>query len=428
VGSRRFEASRKDRLLTANRTLGRGFRILLVSSLSSNLADGVVKVVLPLMAVRVTESPVLVSGVLVALTLPWLLFALPVGVLVDSVDRRLAMLVANALRVALLLALSAVVVLDVRSIWSLYAVAFMLGAAETMYDTASQSLLPSVVARESLERANGRLSAAEITSNLFVGPPLGGLLIATAVVLGVAAPAGLWGVAFLVLLSLRGNFKAGKGDRLSWRTELLSGARFTLKNRLLRTMAAMVAVCNVATGAFLGTFVVFAVGSDSAMRASDAEYGLLLTSAGVGSLLGSLAASWTGLKLGRGRLLALTLVCMGLFIGFPSLTTRYIGVLLGFFLGGAAVAAWNVVTVSFRQRVTPDELLGRVNSFYRLLTWGTVPLGSLLGGVLGELVGMQIMFAMMTVVVLLPLVGLCVVNEKGLREAEEQPIARSSPR
>ena len=81
------------------------------------------------------------------------------------------------------------------------------------------------------------------------------------------------------------------------------------------------------------------------------------------------------------------------------------------------------MTVSFRQRVTPDELLGRVNSFYRLLTWGTVPLGSLLGGVLGEFAGMQIMFAMMTVAVLLPLIGIRVVNERGLREAEEQPIA-----
>ena len=412
--------------MTADRTLGRRFGILLVSSASSNLADGVVKVALPLMAVRWTDSPILVSGVLVALTIPWLLFALPVGVLVDSVDRRFAMLAANGLRVAVLLALSAVVVLDVGSIWSLYVAAFMLGAAETIYDTAAQSLLPSVVGRESLERANGRLSAAEITSNLFAGPPLGGLLVATAVVLGVAGPAGLWAVAFLVLLPLRGNFKSGKGESLDWRTELISGARFVLKNRLLRSMAAMVAVCNVATGAFLGTFVVFAVGSDSAMRASDAQYGLLLAAAGVGSLLGSLAAGWAGLKFGRGRLLALTLICMAAFIGIPSLTTQYMGVLLAFFVGGAAVAAWNVVTVSFRQRVTPNELLGRVNSFYRLLTWGTVPLGSLLGGVLGEFAGMQIMFAMMTVVVLLPLIGIRVVNERGLREAEEQPIAKGN--
>ena len=410
--------------MTADRPLGRRFLTLLASSASSNLADGVVRAALPLIAVRWTDSPVLVSGVLVAFTVPWLLLALPVGALVDSVDRRLAMLAANGLRVAVLIVLSAVVALDAGSIWALYVAAFLLGSAETIYDTAAQSLLPGVVDRVSLERANGRLSAAEVISNLFAGPPLGGVLVASAVVLGVAGPAGLWTVAFLILLFLRGNFRPVRANGRGWRSELIGGARFALQHRLLRTMAGMVALANIATGAFLGTFVVFAVGPESAMRGTDAQYGLLLAAAGAGSLLGALVAGRLGTKIGRGRLLALTLLCMGVFIGTPSVTSGYLLVGAAFVIGGVAVAAWNVITVSFRQRVTPDELLGRVNSFYRLLTWGTVPLGSLCGGVLGEVVGMQPMFAAMAIVVLLPIFGIRLVNEAALREAEEQPVGR----
>ena len=406
---------------TGRQPLGGRFWTLLASSAFSNLADGVIKAVLPLIAVRLTDSPILVSGVLVALTLPWLFFALPVGVLVDSVDRRFAMLVADALRVAVLSVLAAVIALDSGSIWTLYVAAFVLGLAETVYDTAAQSLLPSVVDHESLERANGRLSAAEISTNLFAGPPLGGLLVGSVVILGVSGPAGLWGVAFVAMLLLRGDFKPRRSTKFNWRGEFFDGARFVWENRLLQTMALMASVCNIATSAFLATFVVHAVGLDSAMRLNDVQYGFLLAAAGVGSLLGSLMAGWAGSTFGRGRLLMATIVGMSIFVGAPSFTASYAAVLLAFFVGGAAVAAWNVVTVSFRQRVTPDALLGRVNSFYRLLTWGTLPLGALLGGVLGELAGMQPMFASMAVLMLLSLAGIRVVNEANMRQAVGEP-------
>jgi len=180
--------------------LGRAFWKLWSASTLSNLADGVVKVSLPLVAVTLTDSPALVAGIVVAVTLPWLLFALPAGALTDRVDRRAAMLLANVARASALAVLVATVLLGYGSIWALYAVALFVGIAETVYDTCAQSILPQVVPRERLSRANGRLQAAELAANEFVGPPLGGVLVATGIAVAFAAPAGLWAVAVGVLL------------------------------------------------------------------------------------------------------------------------------------------------------------------------------------------------------------------------------------
>jgi MFS family permease len=171
--------------------LGRAFWRLWSSSTLSNLADGILKVALPLVAVTLTDSPTLVAGVAFAVLLPWLLFALPAGALADRVDRRAAMLVANAARASALAVLVATVLLGQESIWALYAVALFVATAEVVYDTCAQSILPQVVPREQLSRANGRLQAAELTANEFVGPPLGGVLVATGIAVAFAASAGL---------------------------------------------------------------------------------------------------------------------------------------------------------------------------------------------------------------------------------------------
>jgi MFS family permease len=158
--------------------LGRPFWQLWSASALSNLADGLVKIALPLVAVTLTDSPGLVAGVTLAVTLPWLLFALPVGALADRVDRRIAMVMADVVRAAAMAVLAVPLVLGLESsaaaLWVLYAVALLLGTAETVYDTCAQSILPQVVARDRLPRANGRLIAVELTANEFVGPPAGG--------------------------------------------------------------------------------------------------------------------------------------------------------------------------------------------------------------------------------------------------------------
>ena len=380
--------------------LGAPFWRLWTSSGLSNLADGVVKIALPLMAIRFTDSPMLVAGLALALSLPWLFFALPAGALADRLDRRRAMVGANVFRAAVLGVLALSLVSGIGSIWVLYAVALAIGIAETIYDTSAQSILPQVVPRDLLSRANGRLHAAELTANQFIGPPLGGLLVAVGAAVAFATPAALWAVAVGVLLLVRGRFRVERKQRTTMRADIAEGLRFLWGHRVLRTLAVMVGVFNFASNAVWAVLVLFAVGPGSAMGLSEPGFGLLLTTVAVGSLVGALVAERVERWLGRARSLAVAIVGSTFLIGAPAVTTDPFLLGAGFFVGGATVAVWNVITVSLRQRIAPERLLGRVNSGYRLLAWGTMPLGAAAGGVLAELLGFRAVFAIMALVTL----------------------------
>ncbi|GAB3520952.1 MFS transporter [Arthrobacter monumenti] len=288
----------------------------------SNLADGILKVALPLVAIQFTQSPSLIAGLAFALTLPWLVFALPAGALADRFDRRRIMLGANALRAVMLGLLVAAVVVDLGSIWVLYAVALGMGIAETLYDTSAQSILPQLVDRNQLSRANGRLYAAELTANQFVGPPLGGLLAAVGAAAAFATPAGLWVCALGVLLLVRGNFRIARDEPTTMRADIVEGVRFLAGHRILRTMAVMTGGFNFASTAAFAVLVLFAVGPTSAMGLSEAAFGILLTTTAAGSLVGSFVAERVEQRLGRSRSLALTILAGAPLIGAPALTSN----------------------------------------------------------------------------------------------------------
>lgn len=398
--------------------LGIAYWWLWTSSGLSNLADGIFKVALPLVAIRVTDSPALIAGLTFALTLPWLLFALPAGALADRLDRRRAMLVANAVRAGLLAALVLTVLVDRGSIWTLYVVALCIGVAETIYDTSAQSILPQVVARGQLSRANGRLYAAELTANQFIGPPLGGFLVVAGAAAAFATPAGLWAVAVAVLLLVRGRFRIERHQRTTMRADVAEGLRFLWRHRLLRTLAVMVGVFNFASNAAWAILVLYAVGAGSAMGLSGPGYGLLLTTVAAGSLVGSLVAERVEQRLGRARSLVLTVLGSTLLVGAPAVTANPFAIGAAFFVGGTTMVVWNVITVSLRQRVTPDRLLGRVNSGYRLVAWGTMPLGALVGGLLAEFLGLRAVFGIMALLTLALVAGMRMVTDEGMDAAE----------
>jgi MFS family permease len=402
--------------------LGLSFWQLWSASSLSNLADGLVKIALLLVAVTLTESPGLVAGVAFTVTLPWLLFALPAGALADRVDRRIAMVMADVVRAAAVAVLAVTLVLGLESsaaaIWALYAVALLLGTAETVFDTSAQSILPQVVPRDRLPRANGRLIAAELTANEFVGPPLGGLLVAAGVAAAFATPAALWAAAVGALLMLRGGFSVPREEPTTLRADVAVGLRYLWRHRLLRGLAAMTGLFNFATNATFAVFVLYAVGPDSAMRLSDATYGLLLATLAAGSLIGALLADPIIRRLGRSRSLALGILGGVGTVGTPALTTNALVIAAAFLIGGLTNALWNVVAVSLRQRITPDRILGRINSSYRLVAWGTRPLGAAAGGLLGELLGLRAVFVIAAALILATLIAIIQVTDTAISTAE----------
>jgi MFS family permease len=375
--------------------LGSSYWKLWTSSGLSNLADGVFKIALPLLAIQFTQSPTLVAGLSVAATLPWLLFALTAGALADRLDRRELMVWANLARGLLPALLVAIVLLDLGSIWALYIVALMVGVAETLYDTSAQSIVPQVVPREQLSRANGRLYAVELTANQFVGPPLGGLLVAAGVVAGFAVPGALWLAAAGGLLLVPGGFRMERERKTTLRFDIGEGLRFLWNQKILRTLAVMTGVFNFASSAAFAVLVLFAVGPASKMQLSEVGFGLLLTASALGAFVGSFISERVEARLGRSKSLTLTIFGSALLVGAPAMTHNpyILGPIL--FVGGMLVVLWNVITVSLRQRITPNRLLGRVNSAYRLLAWGSMPLGAAVGGVLAQWLGLQVMFGVM---------------------------------
>ncbi len=326
----------------------------------------------------------------------------------------------NLLRVAVIGAMAVLALTDLLSLPVLYGAALVLGIGETLFDTAAQSIMPSLVGRDQLSRANGRLYAAELSMNQFIGPPLGGLLVSLSVPVALAGSALCYVLAAVGLVLIVGDFRpvrAGPPTRLH--TDIAEGLRYLWGHPLLRTLAAMVGLMNLATSAVFAIFVLYAV-APGPMGRSESGFGVLLTTFAVGSVIGSVVVERVERRIGRAAVLTVGVVGSGLPLFVPALTTEPILVGTAFAIMGVTVMLWNVVTVSLRQRIIPDRLLGRVNSGYRLLAWGTQPLGALLGGVIGQLLGLQAVFILAGAVTLLLLVARATIKDEAIDAAEAQ--------
>ena len=373
-------------------SLGPNYRKLWSAAAVSNLADGVFVVALPLIAVSLTNSPALVAGVSIAGRLPWLVFVLVAGALADRLDRRATMRNVQLLRVLVVGLMVVLALADGLSLPVLYVAAFVLGIGETLFDTAAQSIMPNIVPRELLSRANGRLYAVELTMNAFVGPPLGGFLVAISVPLALGGSAIGYGLAALGLALLIGTFKPTPvGPAGTMVRQIRDGLEFLWRNPVLRPLAIMVAASNLAGSAVMAIFVLYVV-APGPMGLDEIGYGLLITSMAVGGVAGSLIEERLELRIGRSNVLFGVVIVSGSVMLIPALTANVVAVAAGMVAMGASFTMWNIITVSLRQRITPDHLLGRMNASYRLFAWGVMPVGALLGGLLAEVLGLHAVF------------------------------------
>jgi MFS family permease len=391
---------------------------LWTASAGSNLADGIFWIALPLLAIRLTDSPALVAGVAIASRLPWLLFALVAGALADRLDRRRTMILVDLFRAGLLGALALATAAGVANLPLLYLVAFALGVAETLFDTSAQSIMPNLVEGEQLSKANGRLYAVELTMNQFVGPPLGGFLAAIAIGAAFGTGAAAYLLAAASLLLIRGSFRpVREGPPTRLHEDIAEGLRYLLGHRLLRVLAIMVGIGNLSSTAAFSVFVLYAV-EPGPLGLDEVGFGLMTTALAVGSLVGSFLVERLERLLGRANLLAVSMVSFAATVIAPVVTTNVPLIALIWVVTGAIGIAWNVITVSLRQKIVPDALLGRVNATYRLLAWGTMPLGAALGGLIGETLGLAAVFWIFGALQAALILGRLVVTEEAIARAE----------
>jgi MFS family permease len=370
--------------------LDRRFAVLWTSSTTSAFGTGLAMVATPLFVASQTGDPFVVSSASAVTWLPWLLFALPGGVLVDRVDRRRLMVLLDCLRALLMAGLVAAVLTRTAALGVLLAVLFLVSTGEVVERSAGQALVPALVPRDRLERANGWLFGGTMVAQQMLAGPLGGWLFAIAAALPFLANAATFLLGAAVLALLRGSFRAAPavpaaaGAR-SVRREVLDGLRWLVHQRLLRTMAVLIGLLNVTLTAALAVLVLLA---RDRLGVGSVGYGLLFTSLAVGGLLGALVgdrlvarftATWTirvGLLVEAGTHLVLATSRSAVVVG------------LALFLFGVHGALWGMVANSLRQRLAPPDMLGRVSSSTLFVSAGGNCLGAVLGGALASAFGL----------------------------------------
>lgn len=384
---------------------GRNTAVLVLFTAATNLADGVLKVALPLIATSLTNSPALISGVLTTLTLPWLFTALHVGVLVDRKDRRKLLWLANAGRVAVVGAFLAAVLADTLNLAMIYIGGVILGVAEVIALTSAAALLPAVVAAPKRERANSWLTGAETVCNEFIGPFLGGLLVAAGAGIVLGTTAITYAITAATLVFLVGRFRAAQATgpggaeapRPAIHAQIAEGLRYLWKQRVLRVMTLLVAVLNSLWGAWLALMPLYAT---TTMGLSTAAYGLLVGALGVGGTCGAVLVGPLNRLFGRRQVMFANIFLTGAMVAFPAISTNVWLVALGAFFGGVGGGLWVVNARTVSQTLVNESMMGRYSAVARLFGWGSVPLGAFLAGLLAEWAGVKVAFTIFTLIAL----------------------------
>lgn len=401
--------------------LGRDFSRLWTAAAFSNLADGLGRTAVPLIATTLTRDPLLISLLGALAFVPWLVFGLPAGVIVDRFDRRIVMAVANSIRGLAALGLAILTVTgSLDFTWLLIGV-LVFGLGETLFDNATNAVIPSVVRRDQLDRANGRIQAAQITIDSFISQPIAGVLFAVslALPLWIGAAGYLVPVVLAVMLplsaaralretpgpDLRSHAEPTEsldaGDVIPGaaaspvaspvavaptaalpavddsRVSAVDGIRFLLQHRFLRLLVVFTSIVGSAFSfAQAPTFLYFL----DEMDVAPAAIGFVTAGIGIGALLGSLVASRLVERFGRGAIMWSANLASGLFLAGLAVAPNIVVAILAYAGLAFAVSLWNVPWGALRQQLIPAHLFGRTLGVIRMLTWGLFPIATVLGG------------------------------------------------
>jgi predicted MFS family arabinose efflux permease len=354
----------------------------MASTWVSNLGDGIALAAGPLLVASQTRSPALVSMALLLVGLPWLLFGLFAGAVADRVDRLRMVLVANLLRVVVLVLLAASILTGAVSIAVVLGAMFLLGTAEVFADTAYRTFLPMMVDKADLGIANARLQAGFITLNQFAGAPIGAALFAVgmAVPFGVQIGCGLLAVVLVSRLALPPGPVRGEVDTHVL-ADIADGLRWMVGHPPVRTLALVIVTFNVTWAAAWAILVLYSL---DVLHMGPVGYGLLTTASAAGGLVGTFLYGWIERHV---PLATLMRACLALevvmHLGFALTTAAWLALLIMFGFGVYAFL-WGTLSQAVRQRAVPMEFQGRVGSVYSVAIFGGIVVGSALGGVIAE--------------------------------------------
>lgn len=407
------------------RGLGSPFWRLFISSATSDLADGAGRIALPLLAATLTRDPLLISALTAFAFLPWLLFALVSGALVDRIDRRRAMVAANLARAMVIGGLAAAVLLGVANMALVYAVAFAIGVAETIYDSAARAALPQLVRLDQLEAGNSLIATGQVVGQTFLGAPIGSFLFASVAAAPLFTNAVGFALAAALVLTIRQSLRPVRTERTSIRTDIREGLRWIWKHRFLRGLTLLTAGTGIGLYMTIAVQVLYVL---QTLHLSEAAYGLIMVASGGGAVLGGLIAPLISARLGRSTSL------IGA-VAFNAVTTMALGLtseplLAGglFALAALAGTVWDVLSLSLRQALIPTELFGRAQGSYRTVVWGTFPLGAFAGGALAAATSVPTVFLIAGLANLLVAAGIWLLvrthsEEVATTRLQQQPTA-----
>jgi len=375
----------------------KNFNLLLTASTFSNLADGIAGFAYPWLFSLLTRDPLLISIVSVLVNLPRLIFVLYAGVIADKFNRQKILIFTRLGQVFLTSIFIVLIYLNLDNIpkevqfnepqfeskfliiSAAYLLAFMFGLLEVTRDNAAQAFLPQIVSKDNLPKANGRLFGIEIVTNNFLGTPVGGFLIGLSLITPFIFDTLLMLVSVFFITGIKGKFERIENINKDQKTSemIKEGVEWLKNNTLLKRLAIYTGIAN-----FFGSmqFPIMILFAQELIGLNAIQYSFLAYGAAIGGLVGSQVANKINARLEESRTLLISVALFGIGMFAPYLTTNPFVVAGSFGLSSFGSVLWNVQAVSIRQALIPDNLLGRVNSVYRLLALGLNPIGAIFGG------------------------------------------------
>jgi MFS family permease len=370
------------------------FTKLWFSQAVSLLGTSITTLAIPLLAaISLHASPVQMGLLNGAAFAPFLLFGLFAGIWVDQLPRRATLVMTDIARAAILMLVPILFYANVLDVYALVVVQFLCGILNLISDVGHQSFLPSLVGRDDLVESNGKLEIARSVT-FVAGPSVAGGLVAI-----VGAPIAIIADIFSFIVSaafisrINVNAAETKAVRVAgsvWR-QVGEGVSYIFHNDYLRAIALKTGMANFSDRVMQAVYILFLT---NVLKLDSVTVGFLFSTIGIGAFLGALSAARLSRLVGLGPAIVIASLLGGVASLFfpaasvvPALTIP--ALLVGHFFLGMSHPLYNVNQISLRQAITPQMYQGRMNSTMRFFVWGTIPLGSLLGGFLGEAVGIQ---------------------------------------